>query len=65
MPQKRQVRDSVAGDFVDELFADVVAMSTKQNVFHRLWPRIFMEMVAEAALEMDDLEAFVRASDAT
>lgn len=58
---ENQLRHSVARQFVDEVCGEACDVLSKRHHFHNCWPRIFVEMVADTCVQMNDVEAYVRA----
>ena len=55
-----QVRKSVAKDIVTQMSAEAQLIVTKQSLLYKLWPTIFVDLVKEAVVDMNDLETYTK-----
>ncbi|CAK8673266.1 unnamed protein product [Clavelina lepadiformis] len=55
-----QVRKSVAKDIVTQISAEAQLIVTKQSLLYKLWPTIFVDLVKEAVVDMNDLETYTK-----
>lgn len=60
LSQECRLRKVVARETLEKLKVDTVAIANKKSSLLKQWPVIFIEMVKDAVVDMNDLNQYIR-----